>query len=109
MEYVARMDHVERVAQTMEGRAQQIEANQPNLLQHIGVVRFNPFADKGGDQSFVVAILDAHADGVVLSGLHTRMDSRVYAKPIVGGTSNYALTEEEKEAITRAMAPRQRV
>ncbi|HEX9075532.1 MAG TPA: DUF4446 family protein, partial [Anaerolineae bacterium] len=64
------------------------------------------FPDKGGDQSFTVAILDDHADGVVLSGLHSRADSRVYAKPVVRGQSNYTLTGEEKDAIARAMGPR---
>jgi hypothetical protein len=103
MDYVARMDQVERVAKAMENRSLQLEARQPYLLQHIGVVRFNPFPDKGGDQSFVVAILDDHSDGVVLSGLHSRVDSRVYAKPIARGQSNYTLTGEEKEAIARAM------
>lgn len=105
MDFVARMDHVEQVAQGMESRAQRLETLQPYYLQHIGIVRFNPFPDKGGDQSFVVAILDDHANGVVLSGLHSRVDSRVYAKPIVGGQSNYTLTGEEKEAIERALGP----
>lgn len=106
MDYVARMDRVEQVAQSMESRSQNLEAHIPFFIQHVGVVRFNPFPDKGGDQSFVVAILDDHADGVVLTGLHSRMDSRVYAKPVIGGQSNYTLTGEEKEAITRALSPR---
>ncbi len=105
-DYVARMDRVEQVAKAMEDRAAAIESRQPYLLQHIGVVRFNPFQDKGGDQSFVIAILDGHGDGVVLSGLHTRVDSRVYAKPVVGGQSTYTLTTEEKQAIARAIAPK---
>lgn len=106
MDYVARMDQVEQVARAVDERSGRIEARQPYLLQHIGVVRFNPFPDKGGDQSFVVALLDDHADGVVLSGLHSRSDSRVYAKPVARGQSNYTLTGEEKEAIARAMGPR---
>ncbi len=104
--YVARMDRVEQIARTIEDRTISVETQQPYLLQHIGVVRFNPFPDKGGDQSFVVAILDGHADGVVLSGLHSRVDSRVYAKPVVGGQSTYTLTDEEKTAIARAMKPK---
>jgi Protein of unknown function (DUF4446) len=84
-------------------RASQLEAQAPSNVQHVGVVRYNPFPDKGGDQSFAVALLDDHADGVVLNGLHSRSDSRVYAKPIVGGASTYPLTAEEKEAITRAL------
>ncbi len=106
LDYVARMDRVEQIARTMEERAASIETQHPYLLQHVGVVRFNPFPDKGGDQSFVVAILDGHADGVVLSGLHSRVDSRVYAKPVVGGQSTYTLTDEERTAIARAMKPK---
>ncbi len=106
VDYVRRMDRVEQIVRAMEERAGSIEVQQPYLLQHVGVVRFNPFPDKGGDQSFVVAILDGHADGVVLSGLHSRADSRVYAKPVVGGQSTYMLTDEEKTAIARAMKPK---
>ncbi len=106
LDYVARMDRVEQIARGMEERAASIETQHPYLLQHVGVVRFNPFPDKGGDQSFVVAILDGHADGVVLSGLHSRVDSRVYAKPVVGGQSTYTLTDEERTAIARAMKPK---
>jgi hypothetical protein len=106
LDHVARMDRVEQIARAMEERASSIETRQPYLLQHVGVVRFNPFPDKGGDQSFVVALLDGHADGVVLSGLHSRVDSRVYAKPVVGGQSTYTLTDEEKTAIARAMKPK---
>lgn len=106
LDYVTRMDRVEQAARTMEERAASIETQHPYLLQHVGVVRFNPFTDKGGDQSFVVAILDGHADGVVLSGLHSRVDSRVYAKPVVGGQSTYTLTDEERTAIARAMKPK---
>ncbi len=104
-EFVSRMDNVEQMAQGMDHRVGGVEVRLPYLVQHIGVVRFNPFQDKGGDQSFVVAILDDHADGAVLSGLHSRMDSRVYAKPVVNGQSTYTLTNEEKEAIARAMKP----
>ncbi len=103
LDNVSRMDRVERTAKVMEERSGWFEAKLPYMVQHVGVVRFNPFQDKGGDQSFVVAILNDHADGVVLSGLHSRADARVYAKPVSGGQSTYTLTGEEREAITRAM------
>lgn len=106
MDYLARMERVESVAQTVEQHLAQVEGKLPFVIQHVGVVRFNPFADKGGDQSFVVAVLDDHTDGFVFSGLHSRSDVRVYAKPVVGGQSTYTLTSEEKEAIARAMRPR---
>ncbi len=106
LDFVSRMDRVEEIAHGMENRVAGVEVKLPYLIQHVGVVRFNPFSDKGGDQSFVMAILDDHADGAVLSALHGRTDVRVYAKPVVGGQSTYTLTAEERDAITRAMKPR---
>jgi len=105
-DFIARMSQIEQTTQAMDLRVTELEVKLPYLVQHIGVVRFNPFSDKGGDQSFVLAILDAHADGAVLSALHGRNDVRVYAKPVIGGQSTYTLTAEEKEAIARAMKPR---
>lgn len=116
-EYMSRMDRSDqnaaalaaRLDQTiaaLSNRTAQLESRAPSNVQHVGVIRFNPFADKGGDQSFAVALLDDHADGVVFSGLHSRTDSRVYAKPIVGGNSTYPMTEEEKEAVKRALGNR---
>jgi hypothetical protein len=71
-------------------------------IQKVGVVRFNPFQDTGGDQSFSVAMLDAHDNGIVISSLFGRDSLRVYAKPIEKSNSSYPLTEEEKEAIKKA-------
>jgi hypothetical protein len=106
LDFIARMEHVEQVAQSVNSRVDSVEVKLPYLVQHVGVVRFNPFQDKGGDQSFAMAILDDHADGAVISSLHSRVDVRIYAKPIIGGQSTYTLTAEEKEAIARAMKPR---
>ncbi len=105
-DFVARMDRVEQTTQGMVQRVDAVEVQQPYHIQHVGVVRFNPFQDKGGDQSFVVAILDGHADGVVITSLSSRTDTRIYAKSVVGGQSTYTLNNEEKEAIARAMKPR---
>lgn len=102
-EYMERMDRTDQMIRDFNQRATQIEERVPFTVSHLGVVRFNPFADKGGDQSFAVAFLDDHHDGVVFTGLHSRADVRVYAKPIVGGTSTYPLTNEESEAINRAL------
>lgn len=106
LDFVTRMDRIEQMTQAMDNRVSGVEARLPYLVQHVGVVRFNPFPDKGGDQSFVLAILDDHTNGAVISALHSRVDVRVYAKPVVGGQSTYTLTAEEKEAIARAMKPR---
>jgi hypothetical protein len=101
--YLQRVDHTDQMVSELVARTGQLEKKAPTNVQHVGVIRFNPFPDKGGDQSFAVALLDDRADGVVFTGLHSRSDSRVYSKPVVGGNSTYALTEEEKEAISRAM------
>lgn len=103
-DYHQRMNRSDETMTALNARAAEVERAIPNSVQHVGVVRFNPFPDKGGDQSFAVALLDGHLDGVVFTGLHSRGDSRIYAKPVVGAASTYQLTDEEKEAITRALA-----
>ncbi len=77
-----------------------------NSIQHLGIVRFNAFDDTGSDLSFSIAFLDAHDNGVVLTNLFGRNESRIYAKPILKGESAYLLTIEEKEALQKALETR---
>lgn len=70
--------------------------------QKISIVRFNPFGDTGGDQSFSLAVLDAHDSGYVLTSIHGRQGTRVYAKPIDFGKSKYTLSAEEQQALQQA-------
>jgi ribosomal protein L33 len=72
-------------------------------IQKVGSVRFNPFADTGGNQSFVVSFLDYHNNGIVISSLHGREGTRIYAKPVLGGKSKYNLSTEEIKAIDKAI------
>jgi hypothetical protein len=72
-------------------------------FQKIGLVRYNPFSDVGGNQSFSLALLDANNNGMVLTGLFGREGNRVYGKPIKNGESEYSLSEEEKKAIEKAI------
>lgn len=72
-------------------------------VQRVGMVRFCAFPDTGSDLSFAIALLDANDNGVVVSSLYGRSESRTYAKPIQGGKSTYQLSDEEKEAIAKAM------
>jgi len=74
-------------------------------VQKVGIVRFSPYKEVGGDQSFSIALLDANNSGIVISSLFSRMDNRVYGKPIVNGQSKYLLSEEEKQAIEKANNP----
>lgn len=73
-----------------------------NNIQKVGLVRFNPFDDAGGNMSFTLALLNNHDDGVIISSLHNREGTRIYSKNIKGGASESKLTEEEIEAIKEA-------
>lgn len=73
-----------------------------NNIQKIGFIRYNPFDDAGGNISFALALLNEHNDGVVISSLHGREGTRMYAKAIQGGRSESKLTEEETKAIEDA-------
>jgi hypothetical protein len=73
-------------------------------IQKVGVVRFNPFKEIGGNQSFSLVILDQKDDGVVISSYHSKEGTRIYTKPIKQGESSFPLSGEEEEAIKKAMA-----
>jgi hypothetical protein len=94
---VERLDKVSR----------QLEQAAKLSLQHLGVLRYDAFADVGGLQSFALALVDGYGNGVVISSLASRQATRTYAKPLQRWETTYALTDEEKEAI--ALAYRQRL
>lgn len=72
-------------------------------VQKIGLVRFNPFNETGGDHSFSLALLDGNGNGFVMTGLHTRERTRLYIKPIRNLKSEYELSQEEQKAIKEAL------
>ena len=72
-------------------------------VKKIGLVRFNPFEELGGDHSFTLALLDGNENGFVLTGLHTRERTRVYIKPVKRGKSKYDLSKEEDKALKKAL------
>jgi len=72
-------------------------------IQKIGLVRFNPFSEVGGNQSFSLAILDGEDSGLVISSLHSREVTRIYAKPVKKGKAiGYQLSTEEVQAVKNA-------
>lgn len=79
-----------------------LDETSKNFVQKIGLVRFNPFSETGGDHSFSIALLDGKNTGFVLTGLHTRERTRLYIKPVNKGKSQYDLSDEEKKAIDKA-------
>ncbi|MCK4891948.1 MAG: DUF4446 family protein [Candidatus Pacebacteria bacterium] len=76
-----------------------IRENMAKCVQKVGVVRFNPFGDVGGNQSFAIALLDKYLSGVIILSLYSRDDVKVYSKQIIEGKSEYTLSKEEEEAI----------
>lgn len=99
-----RLDRLAVELETVAGSTRSVEAVGRRAFQHVGLVRYNPFEDTGSNQSFALALLDADANGVVLSSLHSRQQTRVYLKEIVAGRSQAALSAEETEALRRAGA-----
>lgn len=105
LEHAKNMKELDRDIQDLYGISNQIHGLAKKSVHKVGVVRFNPFKDLGGDQSFSVALLDGENSGVVISALHTREGNRVYSKPVEKGRAlKYPLTDEEKEAIKKADA-----
>ena len=83
----------------------ELEAITQRSIQKVGVIRYNPFSDAGGDQSFAIALLDAEGNGLVVSSLHSRTETRVFAKPVRAGRSTYSLSDEEQQAVKKALEP----
>ena len=84
-------------------RCDTIEKDGLRHIQKVGLLRFNPFKDTGGDQSFILSLVDASNSGIVVSGLYSRSGTRWYAKKVAAGKGvDHTLTDEEKEAIKLA-------
>lgn len=99
-----------RAIQRLEAAVKKLAQGQRQLsdiakdsVRHVGVVRFDAFEDMGGRLSFAAALLDGHGDGVVITSINGRQDTRCYAKRIQNGTSIHNLSDEERQAIREAL------
>jgi hypothetical protein len=102
----AHLDRVTAVAaevDNLSARSAVLEAVGRRAVQRIGLVRFNPFEDTGGNQSFALALTDARGTGFILSSLHSRTGTRVYAKGVTDGMPDGALSDEERQALGLAL------
>jgi hypothetical protein len=97
-----RVDNVAKHLDKLDDAYKKLAAAGSLASQKISIVRFNPFGDTGGDQSFVLAVLDAHNSGYVLTSIHGREGTRSYVKPVDYGKSKYPLSAEEKQALKQA-------
>jgi hypothetical protein len=103
--YVGRLEETVNQVDALNQLCRAVETDLNGTIQRVGIVRFNPFADVGSDQSFAVALLDGTGSGIILSSLFSRASTRIFAKAIVEGKSSHPLTEEERAAVEQAMAP----
>jgi len=74
------------------------------FIKKVEIIRYNPFSNVGGDQSFSIALLDSNNNGAVITSLYAEGSSRVYGKPVAKGSSKHSLSEEEKKVLKKAMA-----
>ncbi len=94
-----------RLAALEQGTARIAEAL-PQSVQGVGVIRYNPFPEMGGNMSFSLALLDGRENGVVISVLNDRTGSRVYGKAVEQGASSHPLSDEERQALAQARGSR---
>jgi hypothetical protein len=97
---VKNQDKIFQKNEQIQGIIDQIQKNDQKHLQKIGFIRFNPFSDTGGNQSFCLCLLDENDSGLVISSLHSRENTRIYAKLIKEGSSpEQSLSKEEQEVL----------
>lgn len=101
--YMYRVERVEKYNAELSEYCKSLNEDLSKCIQKIGIVRYNAFKDTGSDLSFTLALLDDNNDGVVLNGIYSREMSNIYAKPVHEGKSTYTTSQEENEAIEKAI------
>ena len=98
-----RMARAEAMLEEIEPRLGVLEHTAETTLRKVGFLRFNPFQDTGGDNSFVIVLLDGEDNGVMMSSLYMRDGTRLYAKSVERGAVRSSLSEEEQGVLDDAM------
>ena len=105
-EHLETVHGVGRDLDELTARMAVVESAARHHFAKAGLIRFNPFPDTGGNQSFALALLDESDDGIVISSLHSRTGTRIYGKAVSGGKADTSLSTEEQEAVDEARAKR---
>jgi len=100
------MQRLERAIRALHATDKKQQTEIEGSVRNVALLRYDAFEDVGGRLSFSCALLDDHGDGVVLTSINGRQETRVYAKQVTQGTSSHNLSLEEEEAIRRAMGGR---
>ena len=98
-----KVDRVEKQNVQITNFCKNLDEDLSKCIQKIGIVRYSAFKDTGSDLSFAVALLDEKNNGVVFNGIYSREMSNIYAKPVENANSKYTLSNEETEAIEKAV------
>lgn len=101
--YMYKVERVEKQNAEISNHLKNLDTDVSKCIQKVGIVRYSAFKDTGSDLSFALALLDENNDGIVLNGIYSREMSNIYAKPVEKGASSYTLSEEEKQAIDKAI------
>lgn len=102
-EVLATLKKGEKLTTDLDQRLESLKTDNRSNLQKVGLVRYNPFSGTGGNQSFVLALLDGNNNGFVITSLHSRESTRVFAKPVTHGKeAGYEFSKEEIQAILDA-------
>lgn len=72
-------------------------------IQKVGLTKYNPFDETGGDHSFSLVLLDGNKNGIIITSLHTRERTRLYLKEVLGGNSKIELSKDESKALNLAI------
>lgn len=97
-------DKLEEVLKEIES-LENFKKNSWRFVQRIGLKRYNPYGDTGGDQSFSVSLLDGLGDGLVITSLHSRAGTRVFGKPVKSGKEGkFQFSKEEQEVIDQVLS-----
>jgi hypothetical protein len=105
-EHLETVHQVGRDLDELTARMAVVESSARHHFSKVGLIRFNPFPDTGGNQSFALALLDESDDGVVISSLHSRTGTRIYGKSVNGGKADTSLSTEEQDALDEARSRR---
>lgn len=97
------LNDTKRLLKDTSTRIEKLEQEGSFHIQKIGLLRFNPFRDTGGEQSFILSLIDANDSGIVISALYSRSGTRWYAKKVIHGKGEeHELSDEEQKAIKLA-------
>jgi hypothetical protein len=101
------VQRLERAIRALHATDKKQQTQIEGSVRNVALLRYDAFEDVGGRLSFSCALLDDQGNGVVLTSINGRQETRVYAKPVSSGTSSHNLSLEEEEAIRRALGARQ--